>query len=500
MRQNNSKFNVNAVFRRIYIPKPTGSSWAEAKGIRPLGVPDLEWRVSLAMISFLLYAIVEPKIGDYQFGFRPNKDVWKCWDAILDKIHNQGKYAYEFDLKACFNRLSPRVVGDQLTKYGFGKELVNYIYHLLTCAPRMSQLEMKEEDRSHFERLKKLNPEYDQEINFNRTKDVFQKNGLPQGWSLSPLLAILTMDEALRRVDWETVMYADDGIIFSKDPSFADDLHYKDLDGDDQVIKNFQMKDDWITLSEYGMVPSSTLKKDGSPKCKKIQDIIEFVGLKYSISLKSWWSWELEEWLVDNESNREYIRREYEGRLVAGSDSIFKGPKDWTWKIVPNSWLIGRVHILKNFANTENLINLTKWILGNKSIKRFGFLFINYITASSESADDLLRYIQETKDNLRHVDFKRKFEVREFGEDYREGKQGAPGKEVEYYLFPGYIPETENRFYYRLSYDLRRDLIRRRIAEKSDFPDGLFINDPFNMTLKFATDYFISDGYFYGRK
>jgi len=133
------------------------------------------------MISFLLYAIVEPKIGAYQFGFRPNKDVWACWDAILDKIHNRKMYAYEFDLKACFNKLSPRVVGDVLTKHGMGVEMINYIYHLLTCAPRMSQIEMNDGDRVHFERLKKLNPEYDQEINFNRTKDVFQKNGLPQG-------------------------------------------------------------------------------------------------------------------------------------------------------------------------------------------------------------------------------------------------------------------------------------------------------------------------------
>lgn len=45
---------------------------------------------------------------------------------------------------------------------------------------------------------------------------IFQKMGLPQGWSLSPILAVTTIHHAISK--WNVVMYADDGIIFSDTP------------------------------------------------------------------------------------------------------------------------------------------------------------------------------------------------------------------------------------------------------------------------------------------
>jgi len=85
----------------------------------------------------MLQALVERNIGDYQFGFRPNKNVWDCWKVIVDKIKVEGKKVYEFDLKACFNKLPPRLVGDILSELRFPKEYILFIHYLITNVPRL---------------------------------------------------------------------------------------------------------------------------------------------------------------------------------------------------------------------------------------------------------------------------------------------------------------------------------------------------------------------------
>jgi len=128
-------FDYNAIYNRIYIPKPTGATWNEAKGVRPLGVPNPEWRLILKMINDICYLVIEPMIGEYQCGFRPKKNYVNAWKIILAKLES-GKKLYEFDLKACFNRISADSIIDWFKYKGIHPAFGNYIRELIRTNPR----------------------------------------------------------------------------------------------------------------------------------------------------------------------------------------------------------------------------------------------------------------------------------------------------------------------------------------------------------------------------
>ena len=135
----NAKWDTNAIYRRVCIPKPNGK-------IRPSGVPDLEWRVSLAMVTYILDRIIEPTIGEYQHGFRRNKSIFSAWEKIFEKIIDEKKKVYEFDFVACFNRISSRDAIWCLYQMGIPMNFLVYLYSLTTIAPVIDSNDIKEEE------------------------------------------------------------------------------------------------------------------------------------------------------------------------------------------------------------------------------------------------------------------------------------------------------------------------------------------------------------------
>lgn len=63
------------------------------------------------MINDILYMIIEPCIDQSQTGFRPHMSYEDAWKIIIQRI-KAGKKMYEFDLKACFNRISIDTIMD----------------------------------------------------------------------------------------------------------------------------------------------------------------------------------------------------------------------------------------------------------------------------------------------------------------------------------------------------------------------------------------------------
>jgi hypothetical protein len=89
---------------------------------------------------------------------------------------------------------------------------------------------------------------------------ILGKRGLPQGLACSPILAIMVIGLAFKKVNLDVIMYADDGIVFTdqkKDP-FT------------HTIKK--------QLEIYGIILSNKLKKDGTEACK-FTDTLSFLGV-----------------------------------------------------------------------------------------------------------------------------------------------------------------------------------------------------------------------------
>lgn len=108
---------------------------------RPLGVPSLEWRVYLRMITNLgeIYLKGTNKYSNFQHGGRPGKGVMT---ALMDMVENLRKYSrvYEFDLKGFFDHVSK----DAVKEFFKGTFLSDLYYSILKVKPSAYKLPPEE--------------------------------------------------------------------------------------------------------------------------------------------------------------------------------------------------------------------------------------------------------------------------------------------------------------------------------------------------------------------
>lgn len=114
---NNASGNLDS--SRTYIPKGDGR-------MRPLGCPKPEWRILTKAMTECLMRIVAPTLSPNQFGFIPGRNLQQAWEKILASLGPQSQL-FEFDLKACFNKINIKTVHEELLELKIPKEIVNYI-------------------------------------------------------------------------------------------------------------------------------------------------------------------------------------------------------------------------------------------------------------------------------------------------------------------------------------------------------------------------------------
>lgn len=134
---------------------------------------------------------------------------------------------FEFDLDACFNNISLNHTLDGLGLRGVPERAIIYLEYILSMFP--------------------LKGGFHEERELMGRGNLLGKKGLPQGLSVSPLLSIMVISDAMKVVNLNPVMYADDGVILcekKKRSPFTEDIKRR--------------------LEVFGLVISDKKKKDGS--------------------------------------------------------------------------------------------------------------------------------------------------------------------------------------------------------------------------------------------
>lgn len=120
------KLDTDLKYTRIWIEKKPGDFE------RPLGVPDLVWRVYLRMLTNLgeVYLQGTGKYSSFQHGGRPGRGVMSCLREMVEKLGSFSR-VYEFDLKGFFDHICK----DAVAQFFKGTVLARLYRSMLDAKP-----------------------------------------------------------------------------------------------------------------------------------------------------------------------------------------------------------------------------------------------------------------------------------------------------------------------------------------------------------------------------
>ncbi len=168
--------------RRCNIKKPDG-------GIRELGIACIRDRVVQSACLMLIEPVFEPLFSRYSFAFRPHRTTHQAIAMARSYISKGFEWVVCADIHKCFDNIDHDVLMDKLAERVGDQEILKLIRHWL------------EVDVLHF-------------------RDAIPPlAGVPQGASLSPLLANIyldSLDKHFEGLDRRYIRYADDIILLTQ--------------------------------------------------------------------------------------------------------------------------------------------------------------------------------------------------------------------------------------------------------------------------------------------
>lgn len=356
------RFNLWLLLKRFYVIKNkvdasrNGAIYTgelrENEKLRPIGAPEYPSRVISKSFTDLIYLLFWDKFARHQHGYRRFRGTYSALYGVIHMLRsNKDAIVYEFDFKAFFNLVRPSWVYRVLLARG--QILAELVARLLM------QVEYKFKELYEEE---ELNVTYKVE-HMGKLLPRIVRKGLPQGLSLSPLLATLVLE--LFKPPKGLFMYADDGLFVGKTMELI------------QVFKKW-LQDVELTGAEIakdktGIITKRRFKFLGCWLDRDTETIITPEGV-----VLSWWSKNLKDKLK-RVSPRLYV----------------KDVEEWSWNIHPDSYL-GRYGGVEGLGFLTCVLIFLNSVIRKSPYKGYRFFWgvgiVDIIASSSSCLDLLSRY------------------------------------------------------------------------------------------------------------
>lgn len=201
------------------------------KKFRPLGVPDVRWRVILAMYEMYLVNLYAADWKPNQYACMPKKGVVDAWIAILSELDDK-KNIVGVDLAKFFDT----VFLDSVRTCLWLKQIPDRILDNLSKINERTAQVFDEDREKERDRLKALNKEAPIELDERiRVKPRYEKDrskraSLPQGANTSPFLACLVLGRtgALDIKSASVYQYVDDAVLIGESDTKTMIKEYKE--------------------------------------------------------------------------------------------------------------------------------------------------------------------------------------------------------------------------------------------------------------------------------
>lgn len=356
------RFNLWLLLKRFYVIKNKvdasrngayyNGELREGEKLRPIGAPEYPSRVISKSFTDLIYLLFWDKFARHQHGYRRFRGTYSALYGVIHMLRsNKDAIVFEFDFKSFFNMVRPSWVYRILLARG--QILAELVMRLLM------QVEYKYKDLFEEEELKVT---YMVEHEGKLLPRIVRK-GLPQGLSLSPLLATLVLE--LFKPPKGLFMYADDGLFIGKTMELID--KFKKWLEDVELTGAIQAKD------KTGIIKQRRFKFLGCYIDRDAETIETPEGV-----ILSWWSKNLKEKL------KRVSPRMYEKEM-----------EDWSWNIHPDSYL-GRYGAVNDIGILTTILVFLYGVIRKRPYKGFRFFWgvgiVDVIASSSNCLDLLSRY------------------------------------------------------------------------------------------------------------
>lgn len=173
--------------RRVEIPKPSG-------GMRLLGIPTVQDRLTQQAIAQVLQPIWDPTFSDSSFGFRPGRSQHDALKRAKTYVQDGYRHIVDMDLAKFFDTVHHDRLMSRLATRVHDKRVLKLVRRFLTAGVMTFGL---------------VSPSVE---------------GTPQGGPLSPLISNIVLDELdkeLEKRGLRFVRYADDFVIYVRSKKAA---------------------------------------------------------------------------------------------------------------------------------------------------------------------------------------------------------------------------------------------------------------------------------------
>lgn len=209
-------FDLNFTLRRFYViknkedPHRNGMKFTETvrlmegEKLRPIGSPDTHTSMVTKCFNDLIMLLFEGERSEMQHAYRPSHGVHTVIMRIIRRyLENENQTVIEYDFRSYFNTVSLTWIYMKL--YEKSVNLGNLICTLIIRTEYIFKDLVRERELRPFGEIPWR----------KRFKPLIIREGLPQGLSISPLLATLAQENIPPHEG--NSAYADDGIFISED-------------------------------------------------------------------------------------------------------------------------------------------------------------------------------------------------------------------------------------------------------------------------------------------